>query len=56
MQDPDEYLVLSVTTTVGSLDAARALARRILDEKLAACVQLDAGVTSLYRWQGELAR
>jgi periplasmic divalent cation tolerance protein len=54
MRDPGEYPVLSVTTTVGSLNAARVLARRILDERLAACVQLDDGVTSLYRWQGEL--
>ncbi|MEO8652596.1 MAG: divalent-cation tolerance protein CutA [Ramlibacter sp.] len=54
MQDPDELLVLSVTTTVGSLEAARALAKRILDEKRAACVQLDSAINSLYRWQGEL--
>ena len=54
MRDPDELLVLSVTTTVGSLEAARALAQRILDEKLAACVQLDSAVNSLYRWQGAL--
>jgi periplasmic divalent cation tolerance protein len=47
-------LVLSVTTTVGSLDAARALARQVLAERLAACVQLDPCATSLYRWKGEL--
>lgn len=50
----DEYPVLSVTTTVGSLEAARTLARVILDQKLAACVQLDPAVTSLYRWNGRL--
>jgi periplasmic divalent cation tolerance protein len=54
MQDPHENAVLSVTTTVGSLDAARALARLMLDQKLAACVQLDPAVTSLYCWQGRL--
>jgi periplasmic divalent cation tolerance protein len=54
MQDPDELPVLSVTTTVGSLEAARALGRLIIDRKLAACVQLDPGVASLYRWQGAL--
>lgn len=54
MRDSEEHPVLSVTTTVGSLEAARSLARRILDERLAACVQLDPGVISLYRWQGEL--
>jgi len=55
MQDPSPHLsVLSVTTTVGSRDAARALAREILAQRLAACVQIDPEVTSLYRWKGEL--
>jgi periplasmic divalent cation tolerance protein len=53
MTDAETALVLSVTTTVGSLDSARALARQILAEKLAACVQFDPGVTSLYRWKDE---
>lgn len=50
----DELSVLSVTTTVGSLQEAGTLARLILDRRLAACVQLDTAVTSLYRWQGQL--
>jgi periplasmic divalent cation tolerance protein len=54
MQDCNEFDVLSVTTTVGSLEAAQALAREILSRELAACVQLDSGITSLYRWKGEL--
>jgi len=53
MTATESELILSVTTTVGSLDAARELARQILAEKLAACVQLDAEVTSLYRWKGK---
>jgi len=53
MTDDATHWVLSVTTTVGSLDSARGLAGRILAGKLAACVQLDTGVTSLYRWDGE---
>ena len=51
---PDEFDILSVTTTVGTAAAAKALAREILDQRLAACVQIDHPVTSLYRWQGEL--
>jgi periplasmic divalent cation tolerance protein len=54
MQDCKEFDILSVTTTIGSLEAAKALAREILARKLAACVQLDQGVTSLYRWKGDL--
>ena len=46
--------ILTVTTTVGSMDAAQALARDLLAARLAACVQCEAGVTSLYRWKGEL--
>ncbi|GAB2596719.1 divalent-cation tolerance protein CutA [Ramlibacter solisilvae] len=45
---------MTVTTTVASLDQARALAALIMDRRLAACVQLDAIAASLYRWQGEL--
>ena len=54
MQDPDDTIVLSVTTTVSSPAAAKALAREILAQRLAACVQIDEKVTSLYRWKGEL--
>jgi periplasmic divalent cation tolerance protein len=44
--------VLTVTTTVATLAQAQALAQRILDSELAACVQLDPGLMSCYRWQG----
>jgi periplasmic divalent cation tolerance protein len=50
MQD-HEHDILSVTTTVPQWPA---LAREILAQRLAACVQIDEGVTSLYRWKGEL--
>ena len=43
-----------VTTTVGSPDAARKLARAILDARLAACVQIEPIAASFYRWQGRL--
>lgn len=45
--------VLSLSTTVGSDDDARRLARALLDTHLAACVQLDR-LESHYRWQGVL--
>jgi len=53
MQDFGELEVLSVTTTVGSLADGQALARQIMAQRLAACVQIEQGVTSFYRWQGE---
>lgn len=43
--------VLAVTTTVGSMDDALALARKIVDRRLAACVQLDPVAASVYRWK-----
>lgn len=50
MTDPET--ILTVTTTVASPDQARALARHLLDSGLAACVQVDAAITSFYRWAG----
>jgi periplasmic divalent cation tolerance protein len=37
-----------------SPDEAPALARRLVEEKLAACVNIIDGVRSFYRWEGEL--
>ena len=40
-----------VVTTVGTADAARALARDMVERRLAACAQITA-IESIYRWQG----
>jgi len=40
-----------VVTTVGSAEQARALARAMVEQRLAACAQISA-IESLYRWQG----
>ena len=45
--------ILTVTTTVGSREDAQALARAILQRRLAACVQVEEGLTSFYRWEGK---
>lgn len=45
--------ILSLVTTVGSVEDARRLASALLERRLAACVQLDAGVQSHYRWDGK---
>ena len=45
--------MLMVTTTVGSREDARKLARAIVQARLAACVQVEDGLTSFYRWQGK---
>jgi periplasmic divalent cation tolerance protein len=50
----EEADILSITTTLASAQDAQALAREILSCRLAACVQLEQGLRSLYRWKGEL--
>ena len=46
--------ILSVSTTLGSRAAAQQLGREILARRLAACVQLEEGLLSLYHWKGQL--
>ncbi|MFD1148866.1 divalent-cation tolerance protein CutA [Saccharothrix hoggarensis] len=48
----DNHVV--VITTTDSEDAAAALARAIVEARLAACVQVGGPVRSVYRWDGEL--
>jgi len=40
--------------TVDSLDTARSLSQALVGERLAACVNIVPGVTSVYKWQGEV--
>ncbi len=48
----DQAVEVRVTTPDGA-SAAR-IAATLVDEHLAACVQIVPGVTSVYRWQGTL--
>ena len=43
-----------VLTTLPSRDAAQAIARTLVEERLAACVQLVDGLLSIYRWEGRI--
>lgn len=43
-----------VFTTTDSIDAARSLARKIVEEKKAACVSIIPGIVSVYRWKGSV--
>ena len=45
--------LLSVYTTVGSLEQARMLARELVQRRLAACAQI-CPIESFYHWRGEL--
>ncbi len=46
--------LLLVMTSLPDMEAAKALARRLIDANLAACVQLQPGVQSIYRWEGRI--
>jgi periplasmic divalent cation tolerance protein len=54
MENCKETDILAVTTTVASRADGERLARELVQHRLAACVQLEEGLTSFYRWQGEL--
>lgn len=45
--------LLLVLTTVGTRDDAERLARSMVGQRLAACVQIEA-IDSVYRWDGQL--
>ena len=43
-----------VLTTCDSAEQARRIARRLVEQRVAACVSVVPGLRSLYRWQGEI--
>lgn len=46
--------MLLITTALPDRDAAQAIARDLVERRLAACVTLGAAVRSVYRWQGAI--
>ena len=51
---PDECLIVMVTA--GSAEEADRIAAALVDERLAACVNVLGPARSVYRWQGEIER
>ena len=45
-----------VLTTVPGDERAETLARTLVDERLAACVNVQAPMVSIYRWKGDVER
>ena len=43
-----------VFCTIDSADAARTLARKLVQDRLAACVNIIENVTSVYKWEGRV--
>ncbi len=50
----DENDTLLVFTNLPDRDAALGLARALVERRLAACVNVLGGCTSVYRWQGDV--
>jgi periplasmic divalent cation tolerance protein len=47
---------VQVLTTVASEEEARQICDALLENRLAACVQVAGPVSSTYRWQGKIER
>ncbi|WP_297166588.1 divalent-cation tolerance protein CutA [Thermogemmatispora sp.] len=45
---------LEVRTTIDSEEGARKIAQQLVEQRLAACVQISGPIQSVYWWQGTL--
>lgn len=52
MPPPADDPVLVVLCTAGDLETATRIARTLVEQRLAACVNLVPGLRSIYRWEG----
>jgi periplasmic divalent cation tolerance protein len=50
-KDMDHCVVL---VTVSNEPEAKTIARTLVEERLAACVNIISGLTSIYRWEGNI--
>ena len=48
--------VVLVLTTIGAIEHAERLARQLVEERLASCVNLFPPMVSTYRWKGQVER
>jgi periplasmic divalent cation tolerance protein len=55
-QNPQDNLdaMLVVVTSLPNVEAAKGLARALVEKNLAACVQLTEGISSIYRWEDKI--
>jgi len=49
-------VVLVLSTAPAGDDTAERIARTLVDERLAACVNIHAPIVSIYRWKGTVER
>ncbi len=53
---PDSREMMVVFCTFPDVEKAREVAGRMIEQGLAACVNLLPGVESIYKWEGEIQR
>jgi periplasmic divalent cation tolerance protein len=46
--------IVSVYATFSDLDEAKRIGRALVEERLAACINILGSCTSFYRWQGKI--
>ena len=46
--------LLVVLCSLPNMESAKPLARSLVEQNLAACVQITEGVHSIYRWEGKI--
>lgn len=56
MDDIDPDAAVLVFTNAPDREVAARIAEALVDKRLAACVNVLAGCTSVYRWQGDIER
>ncbi|GAW83858.1 periplasmic divalent cation tolerance protein [Plasmodium gonderi] len=54
MDDPAKFIAVYVTAP--SKEVAEKISNVLLEDKLASCINIIPGVTSLYHWKGEIAK
>lgn len=52
--DGSDFITVIITT--GTKEEAARIANRLVEEELAACVNIVDGCTSIYRWKGAVER
>jgi periplasmic divalent cation tolerance protein len=50
----DKDPILLVLITAPDLETAQSLARELVAKKVAACVNISPGITSIYSWKGQV--
>ena len=54
MNDKSIPKVLVVVSSFSKLGDAQMMAHRLIEQRLAACVQIQEGLHSIYRWEGKI--